>query len=116
MTHPERSSHAEEGAALLTEGVTGLGPCQIRSGTDLPCRRLAAIRILGVPFCEIHAREQKLYFLIGELTEAQGSADRSAEQVRDLRDVPLAEELGWGRRRSPGRIVEEIQRLRAVRR
>ena len=100
----------------MTDGATGLGVCQVRSETDLPCRHSAVRSILGVPFCERHAREQKIYFLIGELTEAQGSAARSAEQVRALCDVPLAEELGWVQHRSSGRIAKEIQRSRAVRR
>jgi len=84
----------------LTDGVTGQGVCQVRSETGLPCRHLATTRVLGVPFCEIHACEQKIYFLIGELTEAQGSVARSAEHVRALCDVPVAEEIVLVRHRS----------------
>ena len=43
--------------------------CQVRSGTDLPCRRLAVVEIGGVPFCGPCAREQEAYFAIGELTD-----------------------------------------------
>ncbi len=44
-------------------------PCQVRSGTDHPCRRPASVRIGDVPFCEHCAREQEAYFAVGELTE-----------------------------------------------
>lgn len=43
--------------------------CQVRSGTDNPCRRPAVVKIGGVPFCEPCAREQEAYFTIGELTD-----------------------------------------------
>ena len=43
--------------------------CQVRSGTDLPCRRPAVVEIGGVPFCGSCAREQEAYFAIGELTD-----------------------------------------------
>lgn len=48
-------------------------PCQVRSGTDNPCRRPASVRIGGVSFCEPCAREQEAYFAIGELTEESRS-------------------------------------------
>lgn len=50
--------------------VEKLGACQVRSGTDLPCGRPASVRMLGVLFCERCAREQEVYFAIGELTRA----------------------------------------------
>jgi hypothetical protein len=53
----------------LTKAMTKLGPCQVRSGTELPCPRPAVVRIRGVPFCKPCAREQEAYFAIGELTE-----------------------------------------------
>ncbi len=54
---------------LSTKVTEAPEPCQVRSGTDNPCRRLASVRIGGVPFCEPCAREQEAYFAVGELTE-----------------------------------------------
>ena len=54
----------------MTKTTTELGACQVRSGTNRPCRRPAVIKIRGIPFCEPCAREQEAYFAIGELTEA----------------------------------------------
>ena len=54
----------------MTKTTTGLGTCQVRSGTNRPCRRPAVIKIRGIPFCEPCACEQEAYFAIGELTEA----------------------------------------------
>ena len=56
----------------MIAAVTGRETCQVRSGTDAPCGRPAALQILGVSFCESCAREQEAYFLIGELTSARG--------------------------------------------
>ncbi len=44
-------------------------PCQVRSGTHASCHRPASVRIGGVHFCELCAREQEAYFAVGELTE-----------------------------------------------
>ncbi len=63
-------SHRGE-AALLTETTTKLGMCQVRSKTDNPCLRSAAMEIWGIPFCERCAREQEAYFAIGELTQEE---------------------------------------------
>ncbi len=49
------------------------GYCQVRSGTSYPCSRPAAVKILGIPFCERCAHEQETYFAIGELTEIQNN-------------------------------------------
>ena len=54
----------------MTEVITELGQCQVRSGTARPCRRPAVVKVRGIPFCEQCAREQEAYFAIGELTEA----------------------------------------------
>jgi hypothetical protein len=54
---------------LLTKVTEAPEPCQVRSGTDNPCRRLASVRIGGVSFCEPCARQQEAYFAVGELTE-----------------------------------------------
>jgi hypothetical protein len=45
------------------------GRCQVRSETDFPCDRPAAVEILGVRFCDRCSREQEAYFRIGELTQ-----------------------------------------------
>jgi hypothetical protein len=48
--------------------------CQVRSKTESPCPRRAVVEIRGVAFCAPCAREQEVYFAIGELTqdETQG--------------------------------------------
>ena len=63
-------SHRGE-AALLAETTTKLGMCQVRSNTDNPCLRPAAMEIWGIPFCERCAREQEAYFAIGKLTQEE---------------------------------------------
>ncbi len=65
---------------LFTEATTKqlkqLGPCQVRSKTEHPCPHQAVVEIHGIPFCERCAREQEVYFAIGELeTRAQGMAE-----------------------------------------
>ena len=56
--------------SLLSEVMVELGRCQVRSGTDRPCRHPAVVKVRGIPFCERCAREQEAYFTIGEFTEA----------------------------------------------
>jgi hypothetical protein len=68
----------------LPEAVTKPGPCQVRINTGSPCPRRAEVEILGVAFCGPCARQQEVYFAIGELTH---------EDERDLRSKPLAEVL-----------------------
>lgn len=65
--------------------VTESRPCQVRSETDCPCPRSAAVEIRGVPFCEQCAREQEAYFAIGELTQARET--RAAREQQDLRGL-----------------------------
>ena len=48
--------------------TTDLGRCQVRSKTERPCPHQAVVEIWGIPFCEPCAREQEVYFAIGELT------------------------------------------------
>src|SRR5215217_4119715 len=62
------------------------GPCQVRSRTQSPCLNQAVVEIRGIPFCEACAREQEVYFAIGELTQG--------EEKRDLRIEPLSKSLG----------------------
>jgi hypothetical protein len=76
----------------LTE-VTKLGPCQVRIYTQSPCPRSAEVEILGVAFCGPCARQQEVYFAIGELTHEDG---------RDLRSKPLAEVLERKRQERAG--------------
>lgn len=71
----------------MTE-TTELTLCQVRSSTDRPCRRPAVVKIRGIPFCEPCAREQEVYFAIGELTETSGR----------LGDEPLVRILDRARR------------------
>jgi hypothetical protein len=52
----------------LIGATTKLGPCQLRSKTDRPCRHQAVVEIWGIPFCEACAREQEAYFDVGKLT------------------------------------------------
>ena len=80
--------------SLLTETMKEPGSCQVRSGTDDPCPRPAAVKIGGVSFCESCAREQEAYFAVGELTE----------EPRSLRDdEKLVGLLGRMRRTEPER-------------
>ena len=69
------------------------GPCQVRTKTESPCPRSAEVEILGVAFCGPCARQQELYFAIGELTH---------EDERYLRSGPLAEALERTRRDRAG--------------
>jgi hypothetical protein len=56
--------------------------CKVHSGTDNPCLRPAVVKVRGVPFCEPCAREQEVYFAIGEITE-------SSSQRRDDEESPV---------------------------
>ncbi len=61
----------------------------MRSETESPCLHRAAWEIRGIPFCEACAREQEVYFAIGELTQ----------EPRELRSEPLGQKLGGMRRK-----------------
>jgi hypothetical protein len=73
--------------------MTTQGPCQVRSKTENPCLRRAEVEILGVAFCGPCARNQEVYFAIGELTH---------EEARDLHSKTLAEVLERKRRERAG--------------
>jgi hypothetical protein len=73
--------------------MTKLGPCQVRIHTESPCSRIAEVEILGVAFCGPCARQQEVYFSIGELTHEDG---------RNLRIKPLAEVLERKRQEREG--------------
>jgi hypothetical protein len=66
-----------------TEATKTLGPCQVRSKTDLPCPHQAVVEIWGLSFCKPCAREQEAYFAIGALMQ----------EVQGLRNEPLVEAL-----------------------
>lgn len=77
----------------MTETTGGLGSCQVRSGTDLPCGRSATVRLLGVLFCEECAREQNAYFAIGDLTRRRDPLAEIPGLHGSYRDGPLVEAL-----------------------
>ena len=68
-------------------------PCQVRSKTQSPCLHRAVVEIRGVAFCKPCAREQEVYFAIGELTHEDG---------RGLRGEALTEALKMMRRERAG--------------
>jgi hypothetical protein len=77
----------------LTEAMAKPGPCQVRSRTGNPCPRSAEVEILGVAFCGPCARQQEVYFVIGELTQ---------EKTHGFRSKLLAEALERMRRERAG--------------
>jgi hypothetical protein len=58
------------------------------------------VEIRGIPFCEACAREQEVYFVIGELTQG--------EQKRDLHSEPLSKALG----ETLGEMLDKMRRQR----
>jgi hypothetical protein len=77
----------------LTEAATKPGLCEVRSKTESSCPRSAEVEILGVAFCGPCARQQEVYFAIGELAH---------EEARDLHSKTLAEVLERKRRGHTG--------------
>jgi hypothetical protein len=55
------------------------------------------VEIRGIPFCEACAREQEVYFAIGELTQ---------EETRDLRGEPLNKAFG----KTLGEMLDKMRR------
>jgi ribosomal protein S6E (S10) len=88
-----RRSRARRRRVLLSEATRTPGSCQVRSKTESPCPRRAALEIRGIPFCEACACEQETYFAIGELTQ---------EVAQGFRGKPLAEALERMRRERAG--------------
>jgi hypothetical protein len=80
-----RGSRIRRRQVLLIDAVTQQGACQVRSRTQSPCLHQAVVKIGGIPFCEACAREQQVYFAIGELTQ---------EETRDLRGESISKSLG----------------------
>ncbi len=87
-------------------------PCQVRSRTESPCPRRAAVEIRGVGFCGPCAREQEAYFAIGELVareEAPGPRGRAlAEALKRVRreSADAKEGIAAGTRRGPSSVYE----------
>ncbi len=72
----------------------------MRSKTESPCLHRAVVEIRGIPLCEGCAREQEVYFAIGELTQG--------EQKRDLRIEPLRKSLA----ETLGEVLSGMRRQR----
>jgi predicted Fe-S protein YdhL (DUF1289 family) len=88
----------------LTEAKTKPRPCQVRIDTESPCSRRAEVEILGVAFCGPCAREQEVYFAIGNLTH---------EEARDLHSKTLAEVLERKRQRKRQRHTGSTESIAA---
>ena len=95
---------------------TATRPCEVRSGTESPCLRPAAVEIGGVPFCERCAREQEAYFAVGELTQALDRAGHSPNYLRNEQPVGRLLETLRGLRRGKrvGRVVKKERAKAAV--
>jgi hypothetical protein len=72
----------------LTE-VTKPGPCQVRIYVEDPCPRRAEVEILGVAFCGPCAREQEVYFAIGQLTQQKEARERMRRDRAGSTDLSL---------------------------
>ena len=78
----------------MSEAMTKLGLCHVRSKTESPCLGRAEVEIRGIPFCDACAREQEAYFAIGELMQE--------EKAQGFGSKPLAEALERMRRERAG--------------
>jgi hypothetical protein len=78
----------------LTEATTKPGPCQARSKTENPCPRRAAVEILGVAFCGPCARQQEIYFAIGELTQEEKAQGFGSKQLAEALERMRRERTG----------------------
>ncbi len=58
------------------------------------------VEIRGIPFCDACAREQELYFALGELTQE--------EEMRDFRGEPLSKSLA----ETLGEMLDGMRRQR----
>jgi hypothetical protein len=80
---------------LIQATTTKPDLCQVRSRTQSPCLHRAVVQIRSIPFCEACAREQEVYFAIGELTQ----------EPQLLRGKPLGNTLD--------EMLERLRRQRA---
>jgi hypothetical protein len=75
---PETQRHRGKEPTMI-EARRRLSVCQMRSQTDLPCGRPAAVTVLGVPLRDRCALEQDGWFAVGELTQVpRGREPREA--------------------------------------
>ena len=88
----------------MIDAVMQQGPCQVRSKTQSPCLNQAVVEIRGIPYCEACAREQEVYFAIGELTQQ--------EETRDLRSEPLSKSLSKTLGETLGELLDGMRRQR----
>jgi hypothetical protein len=94
----------------LNEAMMQPGSCQVRSKTESPCPRRAAVEILGVAFCVACAREQRAYFAIGELTQEEAQGFRSKPLADVLERMPRErKEYGRPGRRDASRALERTR-------
>ena len=77
----------------MNEATTKPRFCQVRINAESPCPRRAVVEILGVDFCGPCARQQEIYFAIGELTQ---------EDTEGFHARALAEALKMMRRERAG--------------
>ena len=70
----------------MSEAMTKAEPCQVLRKAESPCPRRAEVEILGVAFCGPCARQQEVYFAIGELTQQE-------DEAQGFRSKALAETL-----------------------
>jgi hypothetical protein len=63
------------------------------------------VEIRGIPFCEACAREQEMYFAIGELTQ---------RETQGLRSEPLSKTLGETLDRLRGRRTDGLAAARRL--
>jgi predicted Fe-S protein YdhL (DUF1289 family) len=99
----------------LTQATTKSGPCQMRSKTESPCLHRAVAEIRGIPLCEGCAREQEVYFAIGELTQGKeglcsGALGKTLVETLERVWQPRTYDLGTVRRLGLPR-VEATERL-----
>jgi hypothetical protein len=99
---------------MVIGAKTGLDACQMRSGTESPCARPAAVRVRGIPFCERCARELDSYAAIGDLAQAQVMISGWTREARRLRNDPLVEALEQIQKEFAGRFAEAGRRLRVA--
>lgn len=94
----------------MTGAKTEPDVCEVRSGTESPCTRPAAVRMLGIPFRERCARELESYAAIGDLAQAMVSA--CTREARRLRNDLLVEALERVQKELAGRFAEAGRCLR----
>lgn len=103
-----------EQGGMVIGAKTGLAVCQVRSGTESPCTRPAAVWIRGIPFCETCAWELESYAVIGDLTQAQAMVSAWTREARRLGNDLLVEALERVQEAFAARLAEAGRRLRVA--